>query len=233
MRRVDVVADHLQREIGLDAGADVERAVVEERPAAVVALDAAEIDGDLALELSDPPARRGNGGSRMYSAGMVASASSSKHQWPSACRSSKARRSPRRRGGRARQARRRSYRGRAAAIPFQMPKRHLSCGSPRRAGSRCQRISSAAAVRPERIAPSMVAGRPVSVQSPASTRFANAVRAPGRRAASAGVAAKVARRSRTICQRRHFRRKPGQAGDFRQIASASACAARPSAGRRS
>ena len=39
-----------KREIGLDAGAHVEGAVVEQRPAAVRALDAAEIGGDLRLE---------------------------------------------------------------------------------------------------------------------------------------------------------------------------------------
>ena len=51
VRRVDVVADRLQREIGFHAGAHVERAVMEQRPAAVLALDAAQIDGDLALQL--------------------------------------------------------------------------------------------------------------------------------------------------------------------------------------
>ena len=51
VRRVDVVADHLQREIGLHGGADVEGAAVIERPAAVLALDAAQIDADLALQL--------------------------------------------------------------------------------------------------------------------------------------------------------------------------------------
>ena len=56
-----------------------------------------------------------------------------------------------------------------------------------------------AARLPERIAPSMVAGRPVSVQSPAKTRLRHLVTAPGRMASWAGVAAKVARRSRTIC----------------------------------
>ena len=38
------------------------------------------------------------------------------------------------------------------------------------------------------------------VQSPASTRLRHAVSAPGRFASCSGVAAKVARRSRTICQ---------------------------------
>ena len=50
VRRGRVVADGFQREVGLDAGGDVEGAVVEQRPAAVVALDAAEIDADLGLE---------------------------------------------------------------------------------------------------------------------------------------------------------------------------------------
>ena len=50
VRRVDVVADHLEREIGLHARAHVEVAVVEQRPAAMRALDAAQIDGDLGFE---------------------------------------------------------------------------------------------------------------------------------------------------------------------------------------
>ena len=45
-----VVADHLQREIRLDAGAHVEGAVVEQRPAAMLALDAAQIDADLRFQ---------------------------------------------------------------------------------------------------------------------------------------------------------------------------------------
>ena len=57
----------------------------------------------------------------------------------------------------------------------------------------------AAAQLPDRIAPSMVAGRPVSVQSPASSRLRHFVAAPGRFASCAGEAANVARRSRTIC----------------------------------
>ncbi len=53
---------------------------------------------------------------------------------------------------------------------------------------------------PDRTVPSMVAGNPVSVQSPARNRFFQAVTAPGRRAFCSGVASNVARRSRTICQ---------------------------------
>ena len=50
VRRVKIVADHLEREIGLHARAHVEGAGVNERPAAVLALNAAQIDGDQALE---------------------------------------------------------------------------------------------------------------------------------------------------------------------------------------
>ncbi len=50
VRRGGGIADRLQREIGFDAGAHIEVAVVEQRPAAVLALDAAQIDGDLGFE---------------------------------------------------------------------------------------------------------------------------------------------------------------------------------------
>ena len=52
VRRVDGIADHLEREIGLHARAHVEVAVVEQRPAAVLrALRPPQIDRDLALQL--------------------------------------------------------------------------------------------------------------------------------------------------------------------------------------
>ena len=47
---IDRVADHLEREIGLHGRADVEIAVAKQRPAAMRALDAAQIDGDLRFE---------------------------------------------------------------------------------------------------------------------------------------------------------------------------------------
>src|SRR6185312_7232319 len=56
-----------------------------------------------------------------------------------------------------------------------------------------------AALCPDRTAPSMVAGSPVAVQSPASSRLPHFVRAAGRLASCSGKAAKVARRSLTIC----------------------------------
>ena len=94
VRRVGRVADHLQREIGLDAGAHVER-----RRRGTAASRRARPGCGADRRRSSPrapgrPARRGNGGSSTYSAGMVASASSSKHQWPSRARA--ARQRPRR-----------------------------------------------------------------------------------------------------------------------------------------
>ncbi len=51
MRRIRAVADHFQAEIGFHRRADVERAIMEQRPAAILGLDAAEIGADLALQL--------------------------------------------------------------------------------------------------------------------------------------------------------------------------------------
>src|SRR5688572_26103650 len=70
-------------------------------------------------------------------------------------------------------------------------------GRERRKRTQFAHAARAAAVKPERMAPSMVAGQPVSVQSPASTRLRQRVRALGRRSNWAGVAAKVARFSFT------------------------------------
>ena len=47
---IDGIADHLQREIGFHRRADIEIAVGEQRPAAMGALDAAQIDGDFLFE---------------------------------------------------------------------------------------------------------------------------------------------------------------------------------------
>ena len=51
MRRTRIVADHLQCEIGFHTGRDVEAPAFEQRPAAILTLFAAQIRGDLALEL--------------------------------------------------------------------------------------------------------------------------------------------------------------------------------------
>ncbi len=50
MRRIDGIADHLQREIGFHGGAHFEGAVLHQRPAAMRALDPAQIVGDLAFQ---------------------------------------------------------------------------------------------------------------------------------------------------------------------------------------
>ena len=50
VRRLDGIADHLQREIGLHAGAHLEFAVMHQRPAAMGALHPAQVIGDLGFE---------------------------------------------------------------------------------------------------------------------------------------------------------------------------------------
>ena len=50
MGGVDGIADHLQCEIGLHAGAHLEIAVVHQRPAAMDALNPAQVIGDLAFQ---------------------------------------------------------------------------------------------------------------------------------------------------------------------------------------
>ena len=49
VRRIGVVADQLQRVVGLDRGRQVDRSAGEERPAAVGGLGFAQVHGDLAL----------------------------------------------------------------------------------------------------------------------------------------------------------------------------------------
>ena len=50
MGRVDGIADHLEGVVSLHAGADIEGALMEQRPAAMGGLDAPEIAGDLRFE---------------------------------------------------------------------------------------------------------------------------------------------------------------------------------------
>ena len=68
----------------------------------------------------------------------------------------------------------------------------------------------------------MVAGKPVFVQSPASNTLVNRVFGPGLSASCSGVAAKVARRSRTICQGGSSPGRPVAAATSLQIVRASA-----------
>ena len=204
VRRVDRVADHLQREIGLHAGAHVELAFVEERPAAVRSLDAAEIDARSCASSS-----RSSGSPRKcrkstYSEGIVASASSSKHQWPSPLRSlSSASVARRRHAGRPRRDRRCGrLPGRCGLVECHYI--DSSCGSPRRSvpavGARhaigCRETRADRSldrrrkpgVRPiagkEQVRVARLACRAGAPPPPASRR-----RSPGARARSASAAA--------------------------------------------
>ena len=166
VRRVDVVADHLQREIGLHRRRDVEGAAVIQRPAAVRALDAAQVEADLALQLRDRRARRDSGAAGRIRPGW----------W----------RRPR---ARTPSGRRRAAAASSASVARPIAGLDVSSGSVGRSSARSSaRISSSLAAwrqaprpsRPERSAPSMVAGRPVSVQSPARNRLRQRVAARGR-----------------------------------------------------
>ena len=77
------IADHLEREIGFHRRADVEGAVVVERPAAMLAPGCGADRRRSCAPVPGSASRRDNARSRTYSAGMVASASSSNTQWPS------------------------------------------------------------------------------------------------------------------------------------------------------
>ena len=128
---------------------------------------------------------------------MVASASSSKTKWPSAPLQRAKR--PRGRGDRDPPAGNRCCPAQAAESrplvslsSFQF----YSSSAPVTSAVHASRAASL----PDRIAPSMVAGRPVAVQSPARKRFRQRVCDRGRLAFSSGSAAKVARRSLMMCQ---------------------------------
>ena len=51
MRRVRVISHHLQSEVGFDARRDIEITLVEQWPAAVIALNAAQVSGQLGFDL--------------------------------------------------------------------------------------------------------------------------------------------------------------------------------------
>ena len=53
MRRIGRIADHFQREVGFDSGAQIGGAVVVERPAPFRILGAVQIDANLPLQLED------------------------------------------------------------------------------------------------------------------------------------------------------------------------------------
>ena len=200
---VDGVADHLQREIGFHGRADVEIAVAEQRPAAMRALDAAQIDGDLGFERGID--RLAEIVPQQHVFGRDGGVGLELEQ-PMAV------------GALARQQRVR----RRFDVPVEIRvRRSIVVASLISVLGRDGAMTRSAARLPERIAPSMVAGKPVFVQSPASTRLRHAVAAPGRLASCAGVAAKVARRSRTICHGGSAAGKPVTLATSLQIVFAS------------
>ena len=154
----------------------------------------------------------------------MASASSSKHQWPSLFRSLEQRVG----GG-----------WRCAARARRAATRRPRCRARARSFAECQHVAFHAALRERpisvgrarQIAAAVKPGadraldrrrqagvRPVAGEDQVAN---SASRAAGRRAASAGVAAKVARRSRTICQRGSAGARPVSVATSRQIVSAS------------
>ena len=204
VRRVDIVADHLERIIGLHARRGIERAAVEQRPAAMRALDTAEIDADLrldhrvarlaqimfqqhefggnrrvGLEFEHPvtvallrPRQRGGGAvgagidggewvgkSCDFGHGRALNAIPSVSKYPFALTLSKG----------------------CLSFPRSEKKGSASTGSAQTGGEH-QIEANLAALTPDRIAPSIVAGSPVCVQSPARNRLRQRVAVPGRRA---------------------------------------------------
>ena len=166
MRRLDIVADHLERKIGLDAGAHIEWPRVNERPAAMVALNAPKIDGDQALEFevrlfaTKMPQQHIFGRDRRirleFETPMAVLVLTGEQRLRGA-RDVALERLRRRRDLR-------SVEG-DVHVPTLMARR-LGASAP-------DPIMIEAALYPERTAPSMVAGRPVWTQSPASTTFAH------------------------------------------------------------
>ena len=158
VRRVGIVADRLQGEIGLHAGGEIERAAMEQRPAAMRALDRAQIDGDLA------PAARRRCGRDNAPAGCI------RPGWsrPPPARTPSGRPAFCRRVSACAARVDRVVPGRASAMrACQVCHRHAPISLTFRRAEQSRR----AARRPDLIAPSMVAGNPVAVQSPASTQF--------------------------------------------------------------
>src|ERR1700727_2616306 len=213
-RRLGFVADHLERKIGLDAGAHVERAGVNKRPAAMIALNAPKIDGDQALE---------------FEIGLLAAKRPEQDVLSRDCRIALEFETP--------MAvfvltSEQSFRG-ARDVAFQRIRRrrvlsmvegdvHREKLITRRLGAFApEAITIEAALEPERTAPSIVAGRPVWTQSPARTTLSHRVRESGRLASCAGVAAKVARFSLTICQGGRSTGRPVNSAASRQISAAS------------
>ena len=184
VRRIDGIADHLQREIGLHAGAHVERAVLHQRPAAMRALRCGADSWRSWLRVRYRRARRDSGAAAHIPPGsccrLPARTPSARRIADSRAAPASPRRSisparrdrlPRcrlpRRDRRQRCDRRKTFRqtslcSRSRTVkPVTLSSSQASCLARTRSAARS----------PDRTDPSMVAGNPVSVQSPARNRF--------------------------------------------------------------
>ena len=167
MRGLRVVADDLQREIRLHAGRQIERAIMEQRPTAMRGLGGAQIVADLALQIGVDPVQKMLEQHVFGRDGRVRL--KLEHPVPVG-----ALMPPQRRAGAVDGVIHYFIAGRVRYVARHHP------GSVGASLGHCA-PSKFAAVRPDLMAPSMVAGNPVAVQSPARTRLASPVRACGRR----------------------------------------------------
>ena len=179
-----IVAGQLQRVVGLDRGADVELAAVEQRPAAMVGLGGAQIGGQLALdrvvdrveEMLEQDVLGGDGDVGLELEAPVALGVLQRLQvggrlGDDAVDLVETVVPPRRRQfpkGLCRTAIEHDHKTTFIAAGCRCGGRVPAIGTP---ADDCWARTKRAAVRPERRAPSMVAGRPVAVQSPARNRL--------------------------------------------------------------
>ncbi len=154
----------LRREIGLHRCGNIESALVIKRPAAMLALDAAQIDRRSCAPARDWAFRPGNAPAGHIPPGW----------W---------RRLPAHRPN----GRPAAARASSPSVAALMARSNSALGNRGVHGADYRlrwRLAKRAAVSPERMAPSMVAGSPVWVQSPARKILRMGRAAPGRRASS-------------------------------------------------
>ena len=239
VRRVRIVADRLQREIRFDTRGNLERAIVKQRPAAMRRPECRANSGRFSPAAADRYDRE-NVPADTYSAGIVASASSSNTQCPSSCLPLRQRLrrgrdrvvEPARDGSPAISgyASRPTVARKVDAMASRQSASAAICSCAVRAAI-CGLSISFAAVTPDRTAPSIVPGSRVSVQSPASTKFARSVSAPGRRSSWATLATIVARRSLTTRNGGRSACRPPQIESLHDVAPDRGRRGRPPAGR--
>ena len=212
VRRLRVVADHLQREIGLHAGADVERAGVKQRPAAVRRPGCGADRRRSCARAPRPAARRGNAGTARIPPGWSRRprARSTSARRPAGARASASLAA--RDASLDRLERERAVKRHAHGEPLRSVRRR-PCRAPART------IDAAAVSRTHR-----PFDRSRAVRSASSRRRGRRCSSACARAAAwrpaIGVAAKVARFSLTICQGGRSGPRPPSAATSRQIAAA-------------